>query len=187
MSRTQRPAPAADATALHIHGMTRGSADLPQLWDMGPAVDWADLGDEAHEVALAENAGIGLTDRIRGWRDSQVRVTLPTTTLDGTMRLVFRDAVVVADSRAEWLIAVAAIRSIDGPQSPAQGPAGRERGGGLSVARGWVGDPVGAAMLDGSTSNGILGSVGADHIVIDVPAGIRIIPWSAIAWIRCLG
>ncbi len=174
-------------TTRHSHQMALGPADPPQLWEIGPSAAPADLGAEANEVAVAELAGIGLTDRIRGWRDTRVRVALSVATLDGTVRLVFRDAVVVADDRAEWLVAVAAIRSIDGPQSPAEAPAGRERGGGLSVLREWVGGPVGASMRDGSTSTGTLGSVGADHIVMDVPAGIRIIPWSAIAWIRRAG
>ncbi|MEI2716721.1 MAG: hypothetical protein V9E98_06965 [Candidatus Nanopelagicales bacterium] len=160
------------------------TADFPQMWDLLPVLE-PQTAEEAADVAAAELAAIGWTDRVRAMAGAEIRVGIEDRVVTGTVGPVFGDAVVILATDGQWLLPTATISWVRGPTRPARGPTGRQRASGASAAREWVGREVTAALRDGQILTEELDCVGADHIVLRGSAGGWIVPWSALRWLRC--
>ena len=158
----------------------------PQLWDLdASAAGDDDTAAEASALATAELARIGFADRLRGWCDRRVRIQLADGTCHGLVQAVYRDAVELAAADADYLIALAAVRGVEGPPAyPAMPPSGRQRGSGLAVARDWLGSGVSVALSGDDMRSGALVGVGADHLELAAPGAVLLLPWAGLAWIR---
>lgn len=155
-------------------------ADLPQLWELGNP---ADLAQEAADLSVAERAQIGLADRLRGSRGRRVRAELPDRYADGVLLGVFRDAFVLAEPDGDRLVTFAYTRGVDTQPATPSAARGRERGSGLTVCRDWVDRQVVVWHSGPEPVTARLCAVGSDHLEIVVDAGVRLLPWVAIAWV----
>lgn len=160
---------------------------LPQLWDLAQADGIDEIAEEAAALAIAEQAGIGMCDRLRGWAGDEVRLQLADGVRHGQVEAVFRDAVVLRETDADLLVPLGAVLAVQGPPpGTALPPVGRQRGSGLGVARDWVGGAVSAGLASGSgvVYRGELSTVGADHLELAVRGATVIVAWGGLRWVR---
>lgn len=155
---------------------------LPQLWELGE-----DTPSPDGDLAEAERAAVGLADRLRGWRDAMIAVgVVDGTRMAGRLHAVHADAMQLALSHGWAVVALRAVSQVDGPGSAHVPPRGRERAGGLSLCRAWVGDRVLLAVSGSPATTVMLRGVGADHLEVERAGGVRLIPWSAVLWLTDL-
>lgn len=161
---------------------------LPQLWDVASVLEPQPGPAEVADLAAAEHAGVTLADRVRGSRGQQVRIRLVTgTPVLGLLVAVFGDGLVLEDPPVTWVIRLASITVVEaGLRAPA--PAhGRERGSVRSAVRQLLERDIVVATGDQMVERVRLVAVAADHLLVSAARSGqtgRLIPWSAVWWIR---
>lgn len=180
----------------------RWDALFDDLEAQAVALERLERSGQVEERARAERSAVGLADRLRPSCGAALRLScLGGHAIDGVLRRVGPDWLLLVDAGTEWVVELAAVVAVTGlgrlaAPAGSAGPAEARLGLG-HLLRGLARDrsPVRLYLADGSISAATLDRVGRDYLEAALhPAGearrrgavrqVQVVPFSAVVALR---